>query len=335
MNTKLIITTINDLNSLNKIYQAINKEIDIIAIGDKKTPIQKAGTYSFLTYLDIQKQKIAFPEFEKKLPQNHYSRKNIGYLKAIQENATLIIDWDDDIIPLSNFNKFVNLISANNIINSNIAKTDKKWFNVYSYFTEEKIWMRGYPLNKINENTHIKTELKKQTISIVQCLTNGEPDVDSIYRLVFNKNIEFNNQLHLTLPKNVWSPFNSQSTLFKENSFPLLYLPTTCGFRITDILRGFIAQRCLWANDENLIFSSPTNYQKRNKHNLMNDFSEEIDLFITTERISQILEECKLVANDNSNNLYKCYENLVRNKILKYNELSVVETWLKEINKLN
>ena len=70
----------------------------------------------------------------------------------------------------------------------------KGWINVYKYFykSENQIWPRGFPLNKIN-NPHEKIKYKiKDNFYIQQRLADLNPDVDAIYRLINKKlNIRF------------------------------------------------------------------------------------------------------------------------------------------------
>ena len=61
----------------------------------------------------------------------------------------------------------------------------------------------------------------------------------------------------LWLPPGTWCPFNSQTTWWWPEAYPLLYLPSHCSFRMTDIWRSFVAQRCLWELGHGLVFHAP------------------------------------------------------------------------------
>ena len=43
-----------------------------------------------------------------------------------------------------------------------------------------------------------------------------------------------------------------------------------------------------------ILFTSPTVFQKRNFHNLLNDFEDEVPVYRDTEKIIEILETLKL-----------------------------------------
>ena len=61
-------------------------------------------------------------------PYNHYARKNIGYLYAIQQGADIIYDTDDDNLPYDDWD--IIDFSCDNFLS-----LDSKFVNVYKYFT--------------------------------------------------------------------------------------------------------------------------------------------------------------------------------------------------------
>ena len=107
MNNKkktLIITSIASSKNpiLNKYAKISLKEnVNFIIIGDKKSPS------NFLlkgaNYFSLNKQRSLNFNLSKILPVNHYARKNLGYLIAMQNNSESIVETDDDNIPLKEF----------------------------------------------------------------------------------------------------------------------------------------------------------------------------------------------------------------------------------------
>jgi hypothetical protein len=163
-----------------------------------------------------------------------------------------------------------------------------------------------------------------------QGLVNGDTDVDAIYRLVNGKEITFEENKFVVLEQGVISPFNSQNTLWQKPAFYLLYLPVTVTFRFTDILRSFVAQFGLWALGGRLGFMSPNAIQKRNVHNLMRDFADEIPVYNSFYSVMQSLEKCQLKGEPED--LYTMYSELNKAGIVKESELSSVREWLKLYN---
>ena len=191
-------------------------------------------------------------------PYNHYTRKNIGYLYAIQHGADVIYDTDDDNLPYDDW-RLYDFVCSRQIVSR------LKFVNIYKYFTEELIWPRGYPLDDIHGRTTLGSEeISPVEVGIWQGLVDNDPDVDAIYRLAVNKEVRFEDNPPVVLERGYYCPFNSQNTFWSKRTFPYLYLPATTSFRFTDILRGYIAQRLLWEQNLHLGFTGATVYQERN-----------------------------------------------------------------------
>src|SRR5581483_5657775 len=88
--------------------------------------------------------------------------------------------------------------------------------------------------------------------------------------------------------------FNSQTTWWWPEAFPLLYLPSFCSFRMTDIWRSFVAQRCLWELGHGLVFHASEVIQERNQHNLLRDFGDEVSGYLQNSRLTAALQELRL-----------------------------------------
>jgi hypothetical protein len=305
--------------------EALRRNIKLIIIGDKKTP--KEFHIDGAEYYSLDRQRREFTDFANVLPLNHYSRKNIGYLAAIKNESKVIHETDDDNIPYDNFyDDYPDEIESN-------VYSSEKWLNVYSLFSKENIWPRGLSLNHIRNNESPKiTRNKIISPLIFQGLADKNPDVDAIYRFVGKLPVYFKKNKIIALEKYTWCPFNSQNTAFREKAFPLLYLPSYCSFRMTDIWRSFIAQRCLWELDTNLVFHSPTVYQKRNEHSILKDFGQEIPGYLENEKITDILQTIKFTTKDAKENLLVCYEKLIKKGFFSKEEFKIVKMWVKKIN---
>lgn len=321
----IVITTINDKTEAIRKFESY-PEWDIIIVGDKKSkPINSTGN---TTFLSVESQANLGFSISPLLPYNHYTRKNIGYLYALQNGAKIIYDTDDDNIPYP-FWKSRDFHCFNKIL------TDKKFLNIYRYFTSVYVWPRGFPLDELlNQNENILTDNHEHNqIGVWQGLADIEPDVDAIYRLVYGSNIEFKRKPDVYLQKGVYCPFNSQNTFWRNDTLILAYLPATVSFRFTDILRGYIAQRVLWEKDLHLGFTEATVYQQRNKHILMEDFKDEIECYLNTKEIIRLLDGIKLTGNI-SNDLLNIYQELVNKGFINREELPILESWLSDVYKI-
>src|SRR5260370_39044527 len=106
-----------------------------------------------------------------------------GYLIAIRNGATIIVETDDDNLP---YEEFWKAPERAQVIPS---VTNGGWINVYRYFSEGNIWPRGLPLNQIKKELPQFASLPIENVDcpIQQGLADDDPDVDAIYRLVFGQ----------------------------------------------------------------------------------------------------------------------------------------------------
>ncbi len=166
---------------------------------------------------------------------------------------------------------------------------------------------------------------------IQQYLTDGQPDVDAIWRLVFKGAVRFQSlKTSVILNAQSWCPFNSQSTLFFPDAFPLLYLPATAGFRLTDIWRSFVAQIVLTEHHFHVAFHGPTVYQTRNPHDLMQDFADETPGYLHNDRIMSILSQAvrqKKPADSIAQTARILWQALVEAGFLDSRELALFDAW--------
>lgn len=300
----VIITTINEPTEAIIKHIAIN-EYDVIIVGDKKT----SNKYKELNciYLDIEKQRELYPELADLIPYNHYCRKNIGYLYAIQQGYKVLYETDDDNIPLDNFSSLLELKET-----PFITEKSSKWINIFKYFTNNgHIWPRGYPLSLVKSTPNLDVISRDVKPSIICGLVENDPDVDSIFRLTSNEQIEWEKNKQVIISNENYCPFNTQNTFWiDETLFPTMMIPCSVSFRYCDILRGVIANAILKKEDKYLMFSSPNVIQKRNEHNLMSDFRSEVEMFLHNETIVDTLEEislCYLIqAKDILPSIYEC-----------------------------
>jgi hypothetical protein len=301
---------------------AVKHGVGFIIIGDQKSP--SSFCINGTQYLSIEQQEQLGYKLAKTLPKNHYSRKNIGYLEAITKGAEVIVETDDDNIPYESF--WIDRLREK----SAIILSGAGWVNVYSYFTPKKIWPRGYPLELIKEHGQFNDKLGRVISPIQQSLADGNPDVDAIYRFIGELPITFDVlESDIAITNGVMSPFNSQNTTWFKEAFPLLYLPSFCSFRMTDIYRSFIANRVSWEYDWPIIFTNSTVLQERNAHNILKDFEDEVHGYINYNKIYNVLLDLKLSKKhaDILKNMTVCYEGLIKAKLMDVDEIELLKSW--------
>jgi hypothetical protein len=325
--TSLIITSIaGDDNAVLRKYSedAKARKIHFIVVGDNKSPAD--FSIDGCDYYSMKRQMSLKYNLAEILPGNHYSRKNIGYLVAMSNGADRIIETDDDNLPLPGFwDERSKNVTAHHI-------TDSGWVNIYRYFTDKNIWPRGFSLEHIDKNLPGINGLSTVECPVHQGLADGNPDVDAIYRLILPLPLNFNKAENIALGKNTVCPFNSQNTTWFRDAFMLMYLPSYCSFRMTDIWRSFVAQRVLWTCGWSVMFHNSTVYQERNEHNLMKDFSDEIPGYSNNTMICQLLQELNLPEGPGriAENMMLCYSKLTEKGFIGTGELRLLDAWLKD-----
>lgn len=328
----LVVTSIADASHpiLRELAaSSVARGMRFIMIGDSTSPAD--FRLHGCDFYSIQSQLETGFRLAERTPKRHYSRKNLGYLLAIRHGAGVIVETDDDTRPGDGF-----WSPRSSRLSARLQK-EPGWNNVYRYFSNATIWPRGFPLNLIRTPTaSLPTVLEEVECPIQQGLVDGSPDVDAVWRLTTGDELDFESGLPVALGPRVWCPFNSQNTTWFPVAFPLLFLPSFCTFRMTDIWRSFVAQRICWENGWHLSFHSPTARQERNVHDLMDDFRQEIPGYLHNSAIASLLDGLALRSGRQAigENLTICYEALVGAGHLPADELTLLEAWLEDLESL-
>ena len=298
-----------------------------IVVGDEASPAE--FRLEGCDFYGLKEQRETGFKFAELCPTRHYARKNLGYLLAARGGATVIAETDDDNIPRESF-------WAERQRRQSVPTAEGAgWVNVYRYFTDEHIWPRGLPLERVKDAA---PEFDSLALADVDCpvqqgLADENPDVDAIYRLVAPLPVSFRRDRRVALARGSWCPFNSQNTTWWGEAFALMYLPAYCSFRMTDIWRSFVAQRVMWEQGWGVLFHEPTVWQERNEHNLMRDFRDEVPGYLHNAAICEALARIRLApgAGRMGENMLACYEKLVGMSLVGAQELPLLAAWLEDL----
>ncbi|HEY3490183.1 MAG TPA: STELLO glycosyltransferase family protein [Candidatus Deferrimicrobiaceae bacterium] len=328
-----VVTTIQEPTpAMRRLQEALGSAGGrLIVVGDRKGPasfpLEGASFFSLAA-----QERLPF-RLSRLLPAGHYARKNMGYLLAIRDGATCIYETDDDNAPLPSWR----------IRPASVPVRKAKrapWVNAYRFFTDETIWPRGFPLRLARQDCLPEGDAEAGTVvveaPVQQGLADYSPDVDAVWRLLLDREFRFRDGDSVILPPGAWCPFNSQSTWWRPPAWPLLYLPSFCSFRMTDIWRSFVAQRCLWELGHGVVFHSPEVVQDRNDHDLMADFRDEVPGYLRNEELVNVLDATRLSAGANAvaDNLVACYERLTETGFFPIEELPLVRAWRDDLEGL-
>jgi hypothetical protein len=330
MKTALVVTTIQPptpaIVALESKARALGWEI--VFIGDEPGP--RSHEYPPGTLSTFEDQLQLDLRLSMLLPSKHYSRKNLGYILAAQRCCEVIVETDDDNFPNPAF-----WVPRERSVPANVLSTGT-WFNVYKEFTESFVWPRGLPLEYASKSRPLGAALINLSLvssPVQQGLANGDPDVDAIYRLLFGEMIDFDQRDPVALHRDTWCPFNSQNTTWFREAFPLLYLPSTCSFRMTDIWRSLVAQRIMWVHEWQVTFHSATVYQDRNPHDLRRDFAAESSGYLGNDEIRRTLAAISDddLGRDLNEALRICYAALSDKGFFDSSELLLLDAWIADM----
>ena len=157
----------------------------LVIAGDKKAPTQYnvSGGAIYLSPADQERMPFATGKL---LRWNHFGRKNLGFLYAVQHGARWVYDTDDDN-ELQSMSQGIPIPRPNALVDE--VQTSFKLYNLYPQMsTVPSAWPRGFPLEHVKDNRTFKASFTRRAwparrVGVVQSLADHDPDVDGIYRL--------------------------------------------------------------------------------------------------------------------------------------------------------
>jgi len=337
MKQSLVLTTINIPHLLidyakNFLKYGHQKDVEILVIGDLKTPeevnslieqIQNLGVKAY--YIDIPAQEKwlkRFPALSEIIPYNSDNRRNLGYLMAAEQGADIIVVIDDDNYVDSNQDFFKAHSIVGQTLDFQVVSAENGWFNICSMLKVEPnrtIYPRGFPYSKRWKEGRITYQKANGRIVINEGLWFGDPDIDSITRLTEDVKVTGVIKERQILDQGTYSPINTQNTAFHRDILPCAYFiimgEDIRGLKIDrygDIWFGLFAKKVIDQMKEYISFGKPFSIHRRNPHNLFKDLREELWAIILTDTIVEFLESTHLKSRNYSDCYYELAEQLER-----------------------
>ena len=281
-------------------------------------------------YLDLEAQRASGLAYADLCPEDHYARKNIGYLTAIQSGVPLIVETDDDNLPAQGF--FAPRAREQRVSTARACG----WVNVYRYFADGTTWPRGLPLDEI---MRAPVPYDSLAVDIADCpiqqgLADDNPDVDAVYRLCLPLPLRFRRDRRAG-PRpgrlvSVQQPEHDVVAGRLSAALPagVLFVPHDRHLaqlrRPADRL-GRTAGRCCST-------SRPCR-RRATTHNLMRDFEDEVPGYLHNRAIAARLAGLDLVAGVDAiaDNLRACYAALAEMELVASAELALLGAWLLDL----
>jgi hypothetical protein len=251
----------------------------LFVAGDKKTPHEEYLKYPNIKYLTPEYQEKAYPELSDLIGWNCIQRRNLAYVEAYKQGAEIIASVDDDNIPLPGWGQ--NLIIGRDTSATKFIPLKHPVFDPVSVTSYKNLWHRGYPFAWLQGKNDHSTEKSSITADVQADFWNGDPDVDAICRIEHNPVCDFSNEGCFPFFSTSPSPFNSQNTFFTRKSIKDFFVFPGVG-RMDDIWGSYYCQ----SKGNKVVYSNATVYQARNEHNLMLDFSNEVNGYELAHKVS-------------------------------------------------
>ena len=313
----------------------------LAVVGDRKTELSLWTSQELpanIIFLTTEVQEGLGYALVKMLPWNHFGRKNIGFLYAIQQGAKWIYDFDDDNkLKPSTIPFFTSLMSQTTPM---LSSARHFLFNPYPSFRpgeDRVVWPRGFPLNYIKDTstTHLLSEqTAHSSVAVFQSVADHDPDVDAIYRMTCELPLTFSRQnTVVAVSAGTYSPWNAQAVLVHRSAFFGLVLPVTVTGRVSDIWRSYITSRLLWEAGHTVAFCSPFVDQYRNPHDYQRDFEEEGDLYLKALALIRAIDAFDTSRHTELSTVYlDLVDSLVQQGFLGHNDYNLARAWVADLS---
>ncbi|GAB2221595.1 hypothetical protein Droror1_Dr00012780 [Drosera rotundifolia] len=314
----------------------------VLAIGNSRTPAD--WELKGAIYLSLETQaKLSFRVLEY-LPFDSYIRKSVGYLFAIQHGAMKIFDADDRgyVIDGDLGKHFdVELVGEQArqeiLLQYSHENVNRTVVNPYIHFGQRSVWPRGLPLENVGEVSHEEyyTEIYSGKQFIQQGISNGLPDVDSVFYFTRKSELEafdirFDERApKVALPQGVMVPVNSFNTLYHSSAFWALMLPVSVSSMASDVLRGYWGQRLLWEIGGHVVVYPPTVYRRDRIESY--PFSEEKDLHVNVGRLIKFLVSWRSTKNRLYEKILELSYVMAEERFWTENDVKFTAAWLQDL----
>lgn len=315
----------------------LEENVEFLVVGDLKTPSavpeyckKLSQKYGYdVKYMGVEDQldwseKHGIEDLNRFIPFNSIQRRNLGYLKAYDEGADVIVSLDDDNLAQGEdiVGKFAKVGEK---VEVNEADAPNNWYNCCSmmeYKEDEprEIYPRGFPYSKRDESQEYSFERKEKELAIRAGLWLDVPDVDVITHLEraprsTDLREKFDGKI-VSLAEDNYCPVNTQNTGFDAKMLPLVFaIPMgdeVKGMEISrfdDIWLGYFAEKILHSMDKAVGFGEPLSDHDRNTHHLKSELEHEAIGIRLNEVVIDILEDIEITEKG----YLAAYEELIEN----------------------
>ena len=305
-------------------YHGQESDVTLRIIVDRKTPesvfdaAEKARKAGFLIDCpNLEEQESYLTKLgisDSFIPWNSDNRRNIGFLRAWESGADVLISIDDDNYCLSGSN----FVGSHHVVGSTTADVKGaslaaggSWYNICKQLKaqiSDDFYARGFPYSARRpqaqaELTSLLGEVRR--ISVNAGLWTDDPDVDAMSRLVQAPRVHSADPSSVILAPETWSPINTQNTSLIREAIPAYYY-VRMGFpiqgmkidRFGDILSGYFLQKCAKHLGDVVRIGDPVAEHRRSPHNLFKDLFHELAGMVVVEELLPWLQNLELQGDN-------------------------------------
>lgn len=260
-------------------------EVIFVIAGDRNSkPFDASAFQCAVEYLEPEDQKrFAVSEV---IGWRTPRRRPVAWLRAIELKPDYILSIDDDNIPPGDYferwHEALTTPKDSIVVLKEDAAGLPPWHNyLRSSDAPIEFYPRGFPIPfRGPARTEIRAAgrpIDPNEIGLWQGISLGDPDIDSLTRMVHPARMPLDTitEKNYCL-RDVWSPYNMQSTIYAPIlfGFPILWPKNG---RFDDIYASFAFQKLLFNNRKYAHIGEPLNRQDRGVRNTLKlDFPEEI-----------------------------------------------------------
>ena len=320
----VVTTTINLPTFLNSYRENLDafghtRDVKFWVVGDLRTPPEandavanqvRRGLNAEYLSPEAQRRWLAdFPDLAAIIPWNSDNRRNVGFLRALQEHCEVLFSVDDDnyCTPTSDF--YAGHADTGRSLRMAIATSDNGWYNLCSQLTMEPdvpVVPRGFPHAERYGRISFLGEGGIR-LAATAGLWLGDPDVDAATRLACPVRAVSHKGSPVALALGTWSPINTQNTSIARRAIPAYYYVRMLERfsdllldRYGDIWSGYFLQCCATHLGESVAVGQPIVDHRRNRHDLLTDLRAELWGMILTPRLVSMLRSVNLSGVDYS-----------------------------------
>jgi hypothetical protein len=308
----VVLTTIFVPRVLEDLYANAERhgrldDVKVWIVGDRKTPAEArelcrdvASRGLEAIYYGIDDQDAwgrRFGAFYSRIPYDNETRRNLGYLRALEDGCELLLSMDDDNFPTEQ-DFFGGHLRTGNPVDGPLLHEPSGYHNVCEHLEIEPrraLYPRGFPF-RLRGQSNAPSESAAPAdarVGVMAGMWLQEPDIDATTWLNGKvRSLGYTGPPRCVLRQDTWTPINTQNTSVVRELIPAFMcvpmgheVPGGKIQRYGDIWGGYVLQAVMRDTPFHVAFGHPLVEHQRNPHDYVDDLRHEFWGMILTDWI--------------------------------------------------